>query len=142
MTSVLTARNKLALATNVLLALGALGTLALTIYLARTMAVNMPEASAAGIAFSFVSMTLVGLVPYAFMAMAYRRLGGATLPDTVLLIGAAGILVFAAWAYFAMISGPPGHGSYSFYLVPVFQCVAVAVIGVIAWAAREIEGGR
>jgi hypothetical protein len=141
MTSILP-RNRLALATIVLLVLGAVATLGLTVYLARAMVVNLPEASVGGIVLDFLSMTLAGLAPYALMAVAYRRLAGATLPDTVLLIGAVGIVVFAAWAYFAMFSGPPGHGSYSFYLVPVFQCVAVAVIGVIAWAAREIEGGH
>lgn len=136
------ARNRLALATFVLLALGAVATVGLTVYLTRVMVVNLPGAGVGGVVLGLVPMTLAGLVPYALMAVTSRRLGGATLPDTVLLIGAMGIVVFAAWAYFPMYGGPPGRGSYSFYLVSVFQCIAVAVIGVIAWAAREIEGAR
>jgi hypothetical protein len=132
--------NKLVLTTAVLLALGAAGTLVLTVYLTRVMVVNLPQASVLDIVFGLVPMTLAGLVPYALMAVTSHRLGNATLSDTVILIGAIGIVAFASWAYVPMYSGPPGHGGYSFYLVPVFQCVAVAVIALIAWAARQIEG--
>jgi hypothetical protein len=133
-------RNKLVLTTAVLLALGATGTVVLTVYLTRVMVLNLPQASALDIVLGLVPMTLVGLVPYVLMAVTSLRLGDATLADTVILIGALGIVAFAGWAYVPMYSGPPGHGGYSFYLVPVFQCVAVAVIALIAWAARQIEG--
>ena len=133
-------RNRLVLTTTVLLALGAAGTVALTVYLTRVMVVNLPQASAADIVLGLAPMTLAGLIPYALMAVTSRRLGNATLPDTVILIGVVGIVAFAGWAYLPMYSGPPGQGGYSFYLVPVFQCVAVAVIALIAWAARQIEG--
>ncbi len=133
-------RNRLVLTTTVLLALGAAGTVALTVYLTRVMVVNLPQASAADIVLGLAPMTLAGLIPYVLMAVTSRRLGNATLPDTVILIGVVGIVAFAGWAYLPMYSGPPGHGGYSFYLVPVFQCVAVAVIALIAWAARQIEG--
>ena len=133
-------RNRLVLTTTVLLALGAAGTVALTVYLTRVMVVNLPQASAADIVLGLAPMTLAGLIPYVLMAVTSRRLGNATLPDTVILIGVVGIVAFAGWAYLPMYSGPPGQGGYSFYLVPVFQCVAVAVIALIAWAARQIEG--
>ena len=132
--------NKLTLTTFVLLGLGAASTVVLTVYLTRVMVVNLPQASALDIVLGLVPMTLAGLVPYVLMAVATHRLGNATLADTVILIGAVGIVAFATWAYLPMYSGPPGHGGYSFYLVPVFQCVAVAVIALIAWAARQIEG--
>lgn len=135
-----TRRNRLMLATFVLLGLGAVGTVTLTVYLTRVMVANLPQASAGDIVLGLAPMTLAGLAPYLLMALTARRLGYATLPDTVLLVGATGIVAFAGWAYVPMYGGPPGHGSHSFYLVPVFQCVAVGVIALIAWAARQIEG--
>ncbi|UCF42027.1 MAG: hypothetical protein JSW43_06845 [Gemmatimonadota bacterium] len=135
-----TVRNRMALAISALLALGAVATVAMTVYLTRVMVGNMPDANVGDVVLGLVPPTLAGLVPYGLMAVTHRRLGGGILPDTVLLIGAVGLVVFAAWAYFPMYGGTPGHGSYSFYLVPVFQCIAVAVIAAIAWAARQIEG--
>ncbi len=129
----------LTLATSALLVLGAVGTVALTVYLTRAMVIQSAEASVGDIVLGLVPPTLAGLMPYVLLAVTSRRVGAATLPATVVLIGAIGILAFAAWAYSPLYAGPPGHGTFSFYLVPVFQCVAVAVIAVIAWAAQQVE---